>query len=152
MARKRPGSLVCRSLAAQGGRLSPWRKKNDKKEKKIPGCKLLFAFFCRQKVSYGRDGRQGLGEKGERQRNRGFGNEGNTAKNRCLQAAGRDKSRPEDDTSFSVISWQVVKGPKAASPRPGGVSLCFPKLQQCSPQASRALFVPSPQGPSLLQT
>lgn len=58
---------------------------------------------------------------GSRERDRGLGKGGNTAKNLCLQAAGRDKLRPENDTSFSLISWQIVRGPKAVSHRPGGV-------------------------------
>lgn len=50
-------------------------------------------------------GEMGNKDLGSRERDRGLVKEGNTAKNLCLQAAGRDKLRPEDDTSFSVISW-----------------------------------------------
>lgn len=66
-------------------------------------------------------GEMGDKDLGSRERDRGLGKEGNTAKNLCLQVAGRDKLRPEDNSSFSVASWQLVQGPKAVSHRAGGV-------------------------------
>lgn len=84
------------------GRDSAPRGKKIKKRKKIPIPSSYLPFFADSKCLMGEMGNKDLGS---REGDRGLVKEGNAAKNLCLQAAGRDKLRPEDDTSFSVISW-----------------------------------------------
>lgn len=105
--RKRPGCLFWRYLTAQGEVLGLWGKLNSH---------LPFS-ACRQQASDGKDESQGLGE-WERQR-AWAGLE--TLPKICFSRQQEGSSLGLSKTYFSMISWQIVRGPNTVSHRPSGI-------------------------------